>query len=340
MDEFEVPAQAFPSNKILIPTRKTVLRQKQMCQATDEDCENRYNLIGEKVTRYSADVENFTLLVDHAMVCEGLNEGGAAWDHVGFVRPCGPPHDCPLVALQSISDKHKGGVELEKRKQAMYYFDVHANLSKKEAYRLPNGDVFRVGYLLEMMGIDLDGQNIHGETWREEGVALMLEVRYTNFKQNTLPNTMPIVYEYRFTKAPFQTYKATETERDVKGKERNIFDTHGVVISAKQTGKISAFSLRQLLLMLLEASLLIGIVRWFVSFASVNWFKGENGDKLEHWAEEHVGMEANIAEGSLELVKIGKLGEKLESDKKLEERIRSVINAKETKGQYERMPQA
>merc|ERR1719446_1743395 len=113
-----------------------------------------------------------------------------------------------------------------------------------------------MGYLLDVLGIDLEEENERGETVREEGVSLMLEVHYTNFKHYTRPNKMPIVYEYRFTRNAFDTYKATETKRDIAGKERHILDTHGIAISARQSGNVGAFNLRQLLLMLLETALL------------------------------------------------------------------------------------
>merc|ERR1719424_422592 len=38
LDEYEMPAQAFPSSQALIPTRTSTLHQKKMCSSTEKDC--------------------------------------------------------------------------------------------------------------------------------------------------------------------------------------------------------------------------------------------------------------------------------------------------------------
>jgi len=288
MDEFDLPAQPFESSQVMIPTRTSVLKQKQLCNNGDQDCKRKYELIGDPITTYNADVENFTLLFDHSMVCEELSKNAHEWDLVGFLRPCGPPHNCPLVALPTAKgfDKQRH-VSDELHKRARYFFNVHAEIPAKDASRTPSGDTFRLGYLLEIMNIDLDKtKNLKGHNLRHEGMSLMLEIKYTNFLHNTRPNKMPIVYEYRFTPATFQTYKATEARRDLAGKERSIFDVHGIYLQARQTGHIGAFSLRSLLLMLLEASVLLGLARWLVSFVTLNWWVGKAGDDLEGIAQD------------------------------------------------------
>ena len=50
----------------------------------------------------------------------------------------------------------------------------------------------RVGYLLELLGVDLDvALNFQNHTARQEGLSMMLQIHYSNFRPYSIPNSLP-----------------------------------------------------------------------------------------------------------------------------------------------------
>jgi hypothetical protein len=56
----------------------------------------------------------------------------------------------------------------------------------------------------------------------------MVQVHYANYRYNSKPNTLPTVYEYRFTLADFATLKIRSVANSFDEKERVVQDWHGM----------------------------------------------------------------------------------------------------------------
>jgi len=300
LDEYNLVkgSEAFGANSLMIPTRYSETAQRQECKLS-ENCDHAYKFVNT-TTVFVADVESFTLLVDHAMHCDILDISGAACDYQGFVRPCGPPYNCELLPLDNHAhfaaflDK-RASVDDVIRNKTRAFWNAGPAIPQKDAFSLPNGDVLRVGFLADMLNIDLDASlNYEGHTHRKEGMVIMLHVVYQNYKKNSLPNTLPTIYEYRFSIPEIETFKTTSVAGSQHSVDRFITNWHGLFISSDQIGKMGRHDLKSIILMILETSFVFSIVRWFIRLVALNWFAGDPGDELEYAAQEEYELDDDV----------------------------------------------
>jgi len=314
LDEFNVlPASTSDgSDSIFVPTRIKSINQKRLCK----HCEQQFETTTVD-TAYVADIENFTLLVDHSYSCADLARRGEAKDMQGFLRPCLAPHDCQLIPLDNLPAmakfmKGEGG-DNKTVADTRKFWNAGSAIPTDSAYSLPVGDVFRLGYLLDLFNVDLDSganetfnnqKNPLSGSRRQEGFVIALQVHYSNFQYNTRPNQLPTIYEYRFDIAKLTTYKTTTVKEDEDAKQRTITDWHGVLFRSYQSGQMGAFSWRQSVLMLLEASFIFSLCRWFVRLVALNWFKGVPGDDLEMIVTDDYSMNIDAEHASKVLQRV------------------------------------
>eukprot|EP00747_Dinoflagellata_sp_TGD_P031604 gnl/TRDRNA2_/TRDRNA2_135415_c0_seq1.p1 gnl/TRDRNA2_/TRDRNA2_135415_c0~~gnl/TRDRNA2_/TRDRNA2_135415_c0_seq1.p1 ORF type:complete len:486 (+),score=64.73 gnl/TRDRNA2_/TRDRNA2_135415_c0_seq1:33-1460(+) len=290
LDEFDVESGFFGTTEMVVPTRKTLYKQKALCDLTVKPCHPAYKE-ESKETVFVADIESFTLLVDHSFACEDLVEEKTAWEMQGFVRPCGPPYECDLVP---IDNKIPGSSPLGNStlKGVRAFWNAGPPVPTTDAYSIPNGDVFRVGYLLNILNISLDdSMNFQNHSAREEGLGIVVAVHYKNYKLHTMPNTWPTIYEYRVFYAAQDTYKTTSTFREPGSKVRTITDQHGVYVRLIQQGRLGRFNIRHAIWMFVEASVVFSFIRFLVMLVAVNWWQGEPGDQLEATLVDEVQFE-------------------------------------------------
>mmetsp|Transcript_102300 Transcript_102300/g.319886 ORF Transcript_102300/g.319886 Transcript_102300/m.319886 type:complete len:470 (-) Transcript_102300:147-1556(-) len=282
MDIFDLDKDTFQTQQVFMPTRFTYMTQKVLCDSPLELCQNRVEKVKEEV-RFVADAERFTLLIDHSFMCKEMEMSLNAWDMLGFVRPCGYPYDCDLVPIPvhpHFVSMHTIPPAVREKVQGMWRASAPAPLN--DSFSLPNGDVFAMGYLMSLLGVDLDAPyGLENRTTRQEGMSVIVEIRYSNFVPRSWPNRLPTVYEYRFSRSASETYKSMQTMPTSSKGERLLKDQHGLYFTTRQRGTIGQFELRSTLLMLLETGLILGVVRWVVSLATLNWWHGEAGDQLE-----------------------------------------------------------
>lgn len=144
----------------------------------------------------------------------------------------------------------------------------------------------------ELLNISLDGSyNFQNATIRSEGFGLLVQVRYQNFVEYSLPNKLPMIYEYRFSMADFQTFKTNSVMQARDADERVIDDWHGMFVRTHQVGKVGFASWQPIIWMVLETSFIFSVVRWLIQVVALNWFKGRSGDALEHVIKEQYEMD-------------------------------------------------
>jgi len=215
-------------SNFLIPTRVSVFDQELQPGCNVRGCASPYHIASED-HMFVADIENYTLLIDHSFVSEENSMTASSFNLAGFLRICDPIEDngvetvadevnmemegCPTYSLsnppESLSDDMLAKIE-----------DEYESLGTDDGvFSIPVGDVMKVSKLMQIAGIDLDaasGDDDQRATSRYEGAVVIVEIHYLNFKEGHFPNSLPPIYEYRIYKLPTATYKMTSTMTSTK----------------------------------------------------------------------------------------------------------------------------
>lgn len=286
-----------PSGKqhstLLIPTRISKSHQQAThdCGPHDEaKCRNVY-VFGEHGApeeRYIADIERYTLLIDHAFMMPFEDQGagapvrrGTSVEFPGSFEVCEDPKrhtNCKDVPIPCIS----GACHLEEGRrlggEPDADFEERRLGGDKKFFSIKVGDVIQMGELLRLSGIDLNNDtNLAGEPRRGEGFIIQIDVDYSNTRMFHFPpwETTPIRYTYRAGLLPTETYKEVTEEVGGDGNSRVLSDMHGVFVRVQLTGSICYFSFSQFILVMTTSLGLLALAQWAVGFYASNiWRHG------------------------------------------------------------------
>lgn len=294
LDEFDlIKSTDMEQRHFLLPTRITNFEHTMNC---DDNCHYRYDVTSER-TVFAADVESFTLMLDHSYYVEELGIEEDASECLGFAKFCNAEEDCGLVYIEGSG---RGASTAYQRDWLKMQWDnsesfMMGMMGKKgqertlaEVWRedpaiflVPPGDVLKIGRLLEILGLDLDEiPHGHNTTLRTRGFTIVVDIEYRNFKEYSRPNKMPPIYHISFRALPNNEYKAMETLVE-DSTHRRIKDVHGMYFVAKQTGEVGAFQWRNLLWMILEFGALMTFGKYLVVCCGLNFMPEESAEKLE-----------------------------------------------------------
>lgn len=151
----------------------------------------------------------------------------------------------------SGSFKHQAArqLSLSPEKEAMAVNTVTKETVRKDAYAIPNGDVFSLSKLLQLAGLDLDEKFGKG-TLRQRGTEISIEVEWRNLRPWT--GNSQVSYVYRVKKSPVKELKmnvyAPAQPSDIH--RRTVENQHGVHIRAEVAGSFGFFNIVYLLVML------------------------------------------------------------------------------------------
>lgn len=299
-DQFESHVLESQSNKVMLPTRHTLFTQQILCDGTTDDCDQMYQNIDHK-TMFSANIEGWTLLIDHGFTCDELGIALSSWDMHAFYRECLGGSVTAQRGEEEEEDCSRIPIEVDGEIAKIRSSDLTPELAEEirenwapgvrepedsPFYEIPNGDVLRVGDLLKMLEIDLDevltDGSHKGSTLRQEGFVLIIEIEYINFKEYSLPNSLPPIYTYSFKVAPIGEFKVSNVHSVSPDNLRIIDDRHGIYFTVVQRGTIGKCSTREVVIMVVEFSILLSIVKWITTFVALNMYSGKPGDKFEH----------------------------------------------------------
>lgn len=319
--------------RILIPTRISTFEQKvnKECARRELPCKNPYEVTDEKHD-FVADIEDFTVLIDHGFSCKELDLKGAAWSLIGFYVPfmpggktdwdwpkdylhkrpkpkfipCDDPDDddCPYSKKHRQMDKSKSSKmripHLHRGHNFLNRTTDNYDSSGQGArmYATPYGDIVKVSDLLQIAGVDLDAKNYGKQNLREEGEVIVIEISYTNFNYYHWPNDLYPVYEYRIFSIPADSYKYTRVE-DTREGNRLITDVHGLEIVTRVEGTLGKWSFKTLTISLVELSILLGTVQWLLHCCALN-FGSKQGKKIEELLVHDVELEDSAIESAAE----------------------------------------
>eukprot|EP00929_Paragymnodinium_shiwhaense_P072377 TRINITY_DN3673_c0_g2_i1.p1 TRINITY_DN3673_c0_g2~~TRINITY_DN3673_c0_g2_i1.p1 ORF type:complete len:538 (+),score=87.37 TRINITY_DN3673_c0_g2_i1:152-1765(+) len=285
-----------PSGKtdesLLIPTRTTQTKQSatENCATdTKKTCANVYEFTqAESETVYVADIERFTLLIDHAFMVPFEDRelgapiaGGASSLYKGFFEVCVDPGQrlgCRAVEIPCVSGCDVQSEASAKRRlaaeDASTTDDVvddktllAAEPYKPSFFSIKVGDVIPMGELLRLAGINLNtDKNEFGESRRYEGSVLQIDIDYTNTKPFQWPpwKPGPISYVYRVSLLPMGTFKEVSEKHALGDTDRMLLDWHGIFVRVSLTGSISYFSLAQFILVMTASVGLLALADTFV----------------------------------------------------------------------------
>jgi hypothetical protein len=138
-----------------------------------------------------------------------------------------------------------------------------SGLASVDAYATEYGDTFKLGKLLQIAGMNLDGHaNMMNETLRMTGSVLEIEVQYGNLVKFMSSFGLSQVYYTYSMKERMLPYVSKEylapTQPDDFPKRRRYVVEHGIMVVFKVGGEFGVFNVVYLLIMLTTAMALLG----------------------------------------------------------------------------------
>lgn len=150
----------------------------------------------------------------------------------------------------------------------------HSNVTETrppDVYGIPDGDVFRLGKLIELAGLDLDqkvGKSGSDEPLRQIGTAISVQVEYSNLRpwHSTLFNDLRVGYIYRVVAHEIENVKAEvyAAAQPEDANVRAVQNRHGILLHAKVTGSFGELNVIYLLVILSTSFALLGTARSLV----------------------------------------------------------------------------
>lgn len=264
-----VGAQVVMSNTILAGSRITQYQQTLVCNSTTSDtCPFIYNLTEgqkSKKTWYVADAERFTVLVDHSVMSDSAKS-----EILGY------------SSLQAGSASMKGRLFVEKNNALCKEFrhsattDYRGELGKTNkapCYIAPNVtsknlDYFTIDVLMRAADKNLDAVNYDGQTYRETGVTMLLQIVYSNFRGN-FKGKGSIQYYYKPRLVTRSSYNYYSPEYSDYRSLRTLNNIHGVFIEAIQGGSLYTWSFNNLLIQLTTSLTLFAVATVVTDFVAL-----------------------------------------------------------------------
>jgi hypothetical protein len=256
-ESFAVPSP-LESNAIFLTTRLTSWREQSAPAQTECDYQGLENcswVAGARNTSYVADVELFTLLIEHSFAAPALGLSRTAAQMGGAIEggadPCAAyaPYaaGCPGFVAVGVAGAR---------------------------------DIVPIKALLNAAGIaSLDqvagtDPALANETLRYSGLVLLINIDYSNrFVDTGSWNTSDVRYTYRVStvrNSEFKAQGAVTANNDVPSPTREIYDRHGIRIVVSFTAAVGAFDLQTLLVNLTVSLGLLSVAILLVDVCALN----------------------------------------------------------------------
>mmetsp|Transcript_131924 Transcript_131924/g.367800 ORF Transcript_131924/g.367800 Transcript_131924/m.367800 type:complete len:502 (-) Transcript_131924:98-1603(-) len=212
-----------------------------------------------KIDKYVADIEHYTLLIDHRCTRADGDHADDRDDRsmLGYVEECTPSGHagatgCTQQPIPCISNKcPAGSVEPSEGEPQSKRALASGILASGSAVSTRTGDVFTLGALLRLANIDLDRIVGEAENLRTRGLVLVIKIGYDNRPAGGFlglkvgPWNMPeIRYSYKIVPLQgrhFHTGPMTVADPNDNARVERIFS--GVRLVVEQGGTIVTFDL-------------------------------------------------------------------------------------------------
>jgi len=225
------------------------------CEVGATSCSKLYIPRPEPKKMYTAAIESFTLLIDHSLTVTSMGISMASSEMQGFLYVAASPHERQRMLqdgmcrndAKAVTDPPSGRLT----NSAPCYIP-----SRRPGEAL---DVFRIGHLLNAMGLALDDPSPpeFKASLRYKGFSVLVTVWYYNsWPWRGLYHKIAYVYMLEPQLHPYKylRYKLGDTF-----KSRRDDEIKGIRITGVHGGKLGCFSLQKLLITLgTSATLLAG----------------------------------------------------------------------------------
>jgi hypothetical protein len=275
-----VGVQQMFESSLIVDTRITSRKEELVCQASSgTTCPFIYNTSSPEITNYVADIEAFTVLFDTSVACTSLDITGQSSEMEGwlFVKS----NDAFCKSYEQAKTTWGGD---ETATSAPCY--VQPNRTSA------NLDFFELETLLQAADTSLDAETSSGsgETFREAGVTLIMQIEYSNtLSWKGLSRDIQYTYTpYLLGSTSYKIYDAVYSGADNYRQNRTLLNKHGVKIDLLQTGELGSFSFSALLLSLTTSLTLLAVATVATDFVALYLLpdKEKYDDAKFEWTED------------------------------------------------------
>lgn len=206
---------------------------------------------------FTADVEQFTLLIDHSVASPSTGLATTSRELYGMLFV--DPQVAPNGKGRTIQDDF-----CKSRPDAVSAAIGGAPTDSAPCYVTPQStfglDYFTVGSLLQAMGMSLEEPSYpgSGHSARYEGLTSDLVIEYSNTRLwHGLQEN--ITYVYRPSAMPHSTFKSSTAASTDHAGQRLKEDAHGILFQVRAGGQLAVFDFTQLLLQLTTSLTLLAM---------------------------------------------------------------------------------
>lgn len=264
--------QVYP-NDIVINTFRHEYTQERNSTCGQEGCSKLW-VTSAAEHRFMADVEDFTLLVDHAVQNQELGIARTSRDMEGWLLVNGTSS----LQQQLCSNTNTSMTEPYNGRQtdkAPCY--IKPNVTEKGGL-----DFFTVRTLMMAMGLTLDGESYgSGHSLRYEGLTVTMKIHYFDTWpwHGVLRNSdgrTKVSYVYSLIPLKDNPYKVSDTIYSEYPTHRVRRDMHGIYLSAMPEGELGIFDAQTLLLTITTSLTLLAIAATVVKYIAMYILKQRN----------------------------------------------------------------
>jgi len=209
------------------------------CTVEDENEKCEYVTVGAEDAFFCAEVERFTLMIDHSMYAPRVGERGNARNFVGkIVDAAGKQMKPPKPNVIGVPGEH---------------------------------DILELQVLLDAAGVTLDSAGMESpeeESKRSSGLVLIVFVTYSN--TDTWVGFSPVSYTYSVNVVKATEFKMYQTLLpSANSIERGLYNRHGVRMLFIQNGLLGQFDFQVLLISLVTSLGLLAASTFVVDFLAI-----------------------------------------------------------------------
>jgi hypothetical protein len=259
---------------VLLTTRVAEYNQTKECSDRAASCKKLWSNdapMSTGVTSLIADMERYTLLLDHTVIAPTINVSASGRQCPGYLKVTKDAlgwedlcHHNSAVMPKDMTRTIAGGIP------AACYILPNTTYDSKTG-NATGLDVFDINTLLAVSGIDLDGVSpTNGRSIRYNGAVMVMNIRYQNWQkwqgtaftsiqryEGATPCEIP--YEYELSSVLDTASKRQEIVYRNYPNERVLLNEHGIRIFVLQTGSLAMFSLAQLLIAVTSSLTLLAV---------------------------------------------------------------------------------
>lgn len=266
-------AQIYP-NDIVINTFRHEYTQERNGTCGQDGCVKLWKTIGAQ-DRFMADIEDFTLLVDHAVQNQELGIARTSREMEGWLLVNGTTELQQQLCSSTNSSMTQPYNGRPTTKAPCY---IKPNETDKDGL-----DFFTVRTLMMAMGLTLEGESFagSGHSLRYEGLTVTMKIHYFD----TWPwhgvlreedGRTKVLYVYSLVPLKDNPYKVSDVLYSKYPDERVQRDMHGIYLTAVPEGELGIFDVQTLLLTITTSLTLLAIAATLVRYIAMYFLKQRN----------------------------------------------------------------